>query len=146
MFPTGENVSHVPQPVERGPVHRVWACRKESIAMATLICVFLASAILLTLLGVPLFRGKVPPNALYGFRVQATLDDPAVWYPVNRLSGLWLFVTGAVLFLSSVILYVLVSDPGTAAGVNLSVLGICLTASIVHGLIVTNRLTKARRR
>jgi hypothetical protein len=115
--------------------------------MGLLMCgIFGVSSVFLALLGVPLFRGTVPPNGLYGFRVQATLDDPAVWYPVNRLSGVWLFVTGAVLLLTCVTLYVLAIDPRTAAVVNSSVLGTCIAASVGHGLVVTNRLKKPPRR
>lgn len=114
--------------------------------MDLLICiVFVVSALSLGLLGVPLFRGKVPPNGLYGFRVQTTLDDPEVWYPVNRLSGVWLIVTAGALFLSSTTLFGLGVAPGTAAGVNLTVLGVFTAASVVHGLIVASKLSKARR-
>ncbi|HEX8877131.1 MAG TPA: SdpI family protein [Phycisphaerales bacterium] len=108
--------------------------------------VFAASALFLALLGVPLARGRVAPNGLYGFRVQATLDDPAIWYPVNRLSGLWLLATGGVVIVSTTTLYGLGIGPGTAAGINLAALGLCVAASVVHGLIVSSRLAKASSR
>ncbi len=37
---------------------------------------------------IPLILQRVPPNPWYGFRVQATLENPAVWYPANR-SRFW---------------------------------------------------------
>jgi uncharacterized membrane protein len=50
----------------------------------------------LVLLGLPLYSRKIPPNRFYGFRTARTLADPHVWYPVNRVTGGWMVVTGAV--------------------------------------------------
>ena len=47
-------------------------------------------------LGLPMAFGVVPPNRIYGFRTRATLEDPAVWYPVNRIAGWWCVAIGAV--------------------------------------------------
>jgi uncharacterized membrane protein YiaA len=47
-------------------------------------------------IGVPLYRGWVPPNNVYGFRTPQTLRDPQSWYPANRACGYWLIVTGVV--------------------------------------------------
>ncbi|MBY0112313.1 MAG: SdpI family protein [Phycisphaerales bacterium] len=114
--------------------------------MELLICaVFVVSAIFLAALGVPLWRGKVPPNELYGFRIPATLDDPGVWYPVNRVAGVWLMVTGAAVTVISVTLYALGVTTGTAAAINLSALFGFTAAVAVHGLIVAARLTKEPR-
>jgi hypothetical protein len=55
---------------------------------------YVASGILLSVLSVPLILGRVPPNPLYGFRVASTLDNPDLWYAVNRYSGRRLLVVG----------------------------------------------------
>ena len=55
-----------------------------SAAMALL---FVAVGLLFVGLGVPLARGRVPRNDLYGCRTRATLADDRVWYEANRASG-----------------------------------------------------------
>jgi hypothetical protein len=51
---------------------------------------------------IPLILQRVPPNPWYGFRVQATLENPAVWYPVNRSLGKCLLVFGLFVIVTSV--------------------------------------------
>lgn len=52
--------------------------------MQTLFWLYLIGGILLALLSIPLIAGKVKPNPFYGFRVPATLENPDLWYPVNK--------------------------------------------------------------
>lgn len=47
----------------------------------------LVGGLLYLLCGLPLWLQKVPPNRVFGFRTQATLDNPALWYRVNRVLG-----------------------------------------------------------
>jgi uncharacterized membrane protein len=56
--------------------------------------IYIAAGGLIVILGVPLYLRWIPPNRFYGFRTKRTLADPAVWYPVNRVTGGWLAVTG----------------------------------------------------
>ena len=51
----------------------------------------------------PLALGRVPPNALYGFRTPRTLTDDEVWYGVNRPAGWALFFGGLVGALGSLV-------------------------------------------
>lgn len=68
-----------------------------SIAPESFIClVYVIAACFLGLLGLPLYFGKIPPNRFYGFRTERTLADPKVWYPVNRVAGGWMAITGAL--------------------------------------------------
>lgn len=70
-----------------------------------LFCIFMGSGTLLVALSIPLIRGRIPPNGLYGFRVRRTLENPAVWYPANRYAG-WLMLGLGVLFpLAATVLY-----------------------------------------
>jgi uncharacterized membrane protein len=73
--------------------------------MIILMLLFLFSGALLAVLSVPLIMGKIPPNGLYGFRVKKTMENPHVWYPVNRYGGKWLLAAGLVLALAAVGLF-----------------------------------------
>src|SRR5271168_3212688 len=68
-----------------------------------LFCVF--SGLLLAAISIPLVLQKIGPNPWYGFRVKKTLDDPAVWYPVNAYAGKRLLVVGIGSSLSAVLLF-----------------------------------------
>lgn len=64
---------------------------------ATFIAIIYTSvAGLLILLGLPLYFRWIPPNRFYGFRTGRTLAKPEVWYAVNRVTGGWLIITGAL--------------------------------------------------
>jgi SdpI/YfhL protein family len=52
--------------------------------------------------GIPLILEKVAPNPWYGFRVQATLENPAVWYPANRYLGKCLLGFGLFVIVTAV--------------------------------------------
>jgi hypothetical protein len=49
-------------------------------------------------LAVPLYRGRVPRNSVYGVRVPATLADDRVWYPINARGGRDLIALSCVYF------------------------------------------------
>lgn len=56
--------------------------------------IFVAVGLLISGVSVPLIKGRVPPNYLYGFRTRKTLSDERVWYEANRASGRAMFVAG----------------------------------------------------
>jgi hypothetical protein len=93
------------------------------------ILVFGASGLLLIALAVPLIRGRVAPNPLYGLRCRETLADPVVWYRANALSARWMAALGGGLL---VLVLALPWIPGISAEVQA---GIC-TAWLVVGLLV----------
>ena len=62
--------------------------------LAGLLCVGLA---------VPLIRGRVKPNAIYGARTARTLASEETWYRVNAACGRWLFWSGLALAASGVV-------------------------------------------
>jgi hypothetical protein len=66
--------------------------------MQTLVVFLVAAHLLLIALAVPMIRGKVKPNGLYGFRIPLTLDNPQIWYPANRYAG-WLLLAWALISL-----------------------------------------------
>src|SRR4051812_18320096 len=64
-----------------------------------MLVLYLALGLALVGMSIPLIRGRVPPNPVYGFRVKRTLEDPDIWYPANRYAAwrmLWLGVALAV--------------------------------------------------
>ncbi len=59
---------------------------------------------LFVLICLPLALGKIPPNSVYGIRLPSIMEDPALWYPVNRGVGREMVYLGAA---QSVIMLVL---------------------------------------
>ncbi|MCO6451069.1 MAG: SdpI family protein [Caldilineales bacterium] len=72
--------------------------------MTWLIIFYTAASILLIGLSIPMIRGKVKPNAFYGFRIPLTTNNPEIWYPANRYAGKWLCALGVILLLASLAL------------------------------------------
>ena len=70
--------------------------------MSQLILIFSAGSILLIALSIPLIKGKVPPNGLYGFRIPLTMNSPEIWYPANRYAGKWLLGSAIFLLVASI--------------------------------------------
>ena len=54
---------------------------------------------------IPLLRRRVPPNAMYGLRVHATMANEAVWYEANARSARDLLWVGVGIVVLSVVLY-----------------------------------------
>src|SRR5690242_11692202 len=63
---------------------------------------FCGVGLLFIALSIPLIKGRVPPNAFYGFRTVKSLSDSKIWYEINRMSGIDLFIAGALISLGSV--------------------------------------------
>jgi hypothetical protein len=73
--------------------------------MKILLFFYLGSGLLLTLLSLPLLAKKVKPNPFYGFRVQKTLEDPALWYAVNAYFAKRQLAVGLVTVVAALGLY-----------------------------------------
>ena len=72
-----------------------WHLRRYNWVMtSTLITVFIGSALLILLLGIPMALGKVPPNRLYGVRLPVTMNNRAAWDAANAHFGWWMIVSG----------------------------------------------------
>ncbi len=54
---------------------------------ATLYAILYATGAALIAVALPLYRGRVPRNSLYGVRFAATLADDRIWYPINARGG-----------------------------------------------------------
>ena len=95
-----------------------------------LLLIYCSAGILLALLSIPLMRRKIPPNGLYGFRTQKTMDNPELWYLVNQYSAKRMFWTAIAFVVAALGLYLL---PGI--GLDEYAMG-CLGA-FSTGLIIT---------
>lgn len=109
--------------------------------MFTLMIMYVVSGLVLSGLALPLMAGKIAPNGMYGFRVKATLENPQVWYAVNKYAGLRLLVAGILTILSAVGFYFI---PGlsldTYALACLGVFAIVLIFGLVQSVIYLRSL------
>ena len=90
--------------------------------MYILLILFVISGLVVAGLSVPLILGKIPPNGLYGFRVKKTMENPDIWYAINKYSGKWLLVTHLALIVAAIGIYF---QPNiTLDGYSLTMLGV----------------------
>jgi len=75
--------------------------------LTELLVMFLISGVILVAVSIPMILGKVAPNAIYGFRVPDTMNDPRTWYAVNTYSGKWLLVTGLIFMATCILAYII---------------------------------------
>lgn len=57
---------------------------------------YLGAGLLFSGIALPLLARKIPPNNWYGFRVDATLKNPKLWYEVNAYMARGMLVLGLV--------------------------------------------------
>ena len=98
--------------------------------------------VLFVALSIPLIQNRVPPNRYYGFRTKKTLNDPKIWYDVNRNSGKDLFLAGTLIFVSSLATLILAQSWRNehVAVTLLLVMVFSLIGVVLHGLIILNRV------
>lgn len=109
--------------------------------MLTMMLMYVGMGSLLTLIALPLYFQKIPPNGLYGFRVRKTMANKDIWYAVNKYSSRWLIATGLVTVLSALVLYFLtgISLDGYAL-VCLGVFTVVLAIGIISSIRFMNSL------
>jgi uncharacterized membrane protein len=115
--------------------------------MNELLLLYIAGAVMLMLLALPLLCEKVPPNRLYGFRVRATLEDRTLWYAVNRYAARRLIWSGAALLAVAVILYVVPGLTLDAYAWSCAVVALGgLAVSLVQSFRYLNALARPKER
>ena len=94
----------------------------------------------LALLGLPLVLGVVPPNPVYGFRTPRTLQDKALWYPVNRVTGIDLVLAGIVMAIAGYALDVY-GSPVPVEDVWILVVAtiVPVLAAVLHSFVYANK-------
>jgi uncharacterized membrane protein len=93
-------------------------------------------------LGVPLLLGRIPPNAWYGCRTQKTLSSEEIWYPVNRVTGRYMIISGVALILSSFGVFIFrgLLGPNDGAIILLAVLVLSVVGMVVKSLGAQRKL------
>ena len=104
--------------------------------MLTLTLLYIAGGILLILLAIPLYLGKIKPNLWYGFRIRKTLENPDVWYPVNKYGSGWMMLSGVVTVLCAVGFALI---PGISVDAYATTCALIFAAVITVGLVITFR-------
>ncbi|MEO6812248.1 MAG: SdpI family protein [Isosphaeraceae bacterium] len=66
---------------------------------------FVGATTLLMAISVPLMKGWVKPNRIYGVRTPKTLRDERVWYLSNAYGGRLLFRVGLLQLVAVVVLF-----------------------------------------
>jgi len=103
-------------------------------ALWPLMATYVGCGLLFIAIAIPLVQRRIPPNAWYGFRVERTLNDPAVWYPANAYAGRLLIGVGAgVIVVAVVAALVLAQHHPPSTGLYVA---IC-TAVLLGGLAVS---------
>src|SRR5258706_4928823 len=111
---------------ETGKIHdlqKVWSAMET--ARVLLLVTFLASGGLMIGMSVPLLRGWVGPNPIYGFRVRRTLGNREVWFAANRYAARWMAAAGVALIATAIGLYI------TARGMSIAMYGIACGAAVI---------------
>ena len=97
----------------------------HAAALTVAVCNLLGG-LLCVALALPLVRGKVKPNLLYGGRTPKTLASDEAWYRVNAASGRWLLWLGVATAASGVLGWLLRSSvPGAWLVAGLTVCASC---------------------
>jgi hypothetical protein len=105
---------------------------------ALLFTLFLCVGCLFCGISLPLLLGMIGPNPWYGFRVKKTLDDPAVWYPANRVGAVWMMGAAVLLMVVALAGYALFPRLGfvayafTCLGAVVVGFGIAITRTMLY--------------
>ena len=86
-------------------------------------------------ISLPLLFRKIPPNNWYGFRVQATLQDPKVWYAANEYMARRLLFVGIITAAAALVGYFVPNLGVTPYFVGCTlVMLVSLFANLVQGM------------
>jgi UPF0716 family protein affecting phage T7 exclusion len=96
--------------------------------MTTLLILYLFFGALLVVLSIPLLLEKIKPNGWYGFRVPTTLENPEIWYAVNRHSAKRILISGVAVILAAILLYLI---PGIT--LDQYAMGVLIVLVVVFG-------------
>jgi uncharacterized membrane protein len=95
---------------------------------------------LMMVLAVPLIRGRVRPNLIYGLRTPKTLGDEGAWYRANAYGGRLLFGSGLVQLVAVVALYCVPRLRADFVAYNLACGAVIVGSILVIGALLMRRL------
>ena len=67
------------------------------LSIQTSLTVFFLAGILFCALAIPLIKGKVKLNSWYGIRTLQAMQNENIWYRVNAIMGIYLFLLGTII-------------------------------------------------
>jgi len=104
--------------------------------------IFALVGILFVGFSIPLMRNQIPPNRYYGFRTPKTLSNPEIWYEVNRISGKDMFLAGALIIISSLMMFVFAQQQRSEqVAITLLLIMVFSFAGVaLHGFMVLKRM------
>ena len=91
---------------------------------------------IIAVISIPLILKLVPPNGVYGFRTQRTLENSELWFRANRFAGCALFIAAAAS--AAILLF----KPEYASGrslVGVAVLVVPLIIAVLASLVYVQR-------
>ena len=71
-----------------------------------------AASLVITIVAVPMWAGRIPLNRWYGYRTSRSMADATTWYAANRIAGRDLIVGSLT---SAVVLLLLIVSGDTVA-------------------------------
>lgn len=108
---------------------------RESVTL-----IFVGFAVLLIVFSLPLMFNKIKPNWFYGLRTPTTVNNPDVWYAVNRKAA-----TQMLYFAILMILVALGMDFYSTLTSNLLIAVNAGLAAVGIGFITVSGIFEARR-
>jgi uncharacterized membrane protein len=110
--------------------------------VTTATIIFSIVGVVFVVLGIPLFQGRVPPNAWYGCRTKKSLSDQEIWYAVNRVTGQDMIIAGILVVTSSLAMFIFgpKTNPNNATVVLLSILILSTAGMVIHSLTALKRM------
>jgi hypothetical protein len=93
--------------------------------------------ILFIVISLPLFRGSIPMNRFYGFRISKAFASDANWYAINKY-GAKVLILWSIVMIASGVLFLFLGLPSPLPG--LIPLVICTVAAIGQTLRFAGQL------
>jgi hypothetical protein len=106
-----------------------------------ILAICFGSGLLLAALAIPLWRRRVPPNALYGVRFRSSLQNDDVWYEVNSQGGRNLLII-AIGYLALLSLTLFLGHTWTIAARLLVPTGFLILALILNTIWLHNAASR----
>src|SRR3712207_6228043 len=66
--------------------------------------------LLFIIVGLPLWKEKVPQNSFYGFRTSSTLNNERLWFMVNKRTGLDMIISGIFAWAGTLLIFFFFED------------------------------------
>jgi uncharacterized membrane protein len=100
---------------------------------------FFIPAIIILVAALPLILALIPPNRVYGVRIPEIMDDPQLWYQVNRYGG-WALLVSSLLYLVVAAIFPSVVAGGTLFGRWIVHLGAFAGPLYVSLILIRNQM------